>query len=498
MKPNILFLCTDQQRRDSLSVYGNRAVRTPAADRLAASGVVFDQAYTPTAICTPARATMLTGLMPHKHKLLANFERNVGYITELPDDQVTFAGYLRHAGYRLGHTGKWHIGHQKGPQDYGFEGEHYPGWGPPVDHPDYLRYLDERRLPRFSVRDEVRGVFPNGTPSNTIMGVYEGPKEGVFDYFIAERTIERLREYARGYHETGQPFFLGCNWFGPHLPYFVPEAYLNLYDPADVDLPPSMAETFEGKPMVQRHYSAHWAYDSFTPDMWRRVIAAKWGYGTLIDEQLGRILDELDRLNLASNTLVVYTCDHGAFTGAHRLQDKGPMMYDDIYRIHMLARFPQEMGGVPGRRDGHFVSLVDLPATYLDAAGVPVPGEFDGRSLLPLLRGEDVADWRQDIVTEFHGHHFPYPQRMIRTERHKLIVNPPDVNELYDVVHDPHELTNQIDNPAYAEVRRDLMNRLYWQLRESGDNFYHWMATMFEVDRPAGEDTSLSGFGKRR
>jgi arylsulfatase A-like enzyme len=172
-------------------------------------------------------------------------------------------------------------------------------------------------------------------------------------------------------------------------------------------------------------------------------------------------------------------------------------MYDDIYRIHCLARLPAAAGGVQGRRDGHFVSLVDLPATWLDAAGLPVPEGFDGRSLLPLLRGEMPSGWREDVVCEFHGHHFPYPQRMLRTARYKLVVNPPDVNELYDLETDPHELTNQIDNPAYAAVRRDLMGRLYRQLRARGDNFHHWMATMFEVDAPRDEDASLSGYGTR-
>jgi arylsulfatase A-like enzyme len=173
------------------------------------------------------------------------------------------------------------------------------------------------------------------------------------------------------------------------------------------------------------------------------------------------------------------------------MQDKGPAMYDDIYRIHLVARWP---GGASGLRDDHFVSLVDLPATFVDAAGVDVPGNFDGRSLRTLLAGAAPPDWRDDIRCEFHGHHFPYPQRMLRTRRHKLVVNPPDVNELYDLEVDPFELVNQIENPIYAGVRRELMGRLYRQLRDAGDNFFHWMTTMFEVERPEHEDTSLSHF----
>src|SRR5919199_1171129 len=114
-RPNVLFLITDQHRQDSLGCFGNPVVRTPHLDRLVTSG------FTTTAICTPARASLLTGLMPHKHKLLANFERNVGYLTELPAEMVPFSHYLAEAGYRLGHAGKWHIGQEKGPADYGFQ-----------------------------------------------------------------------------------------------------------------------------------------------------------------------------------------------------------------------------------------------------------------------------------------------------------------------------------------------------------------------------------------
>lgn len=490
-RPNILFLFTDQQRRDSLGCYGNRVCRTPNVDALADEGVRFDHAYTPTAICTPARASLLTGVMPHKHKLLANFERNVGYNTELGDDAIPFSRYLRDAGYEVETEGKWHIGVVRGPEYYGFKGSHFPGWADPIDHEEYVAYLDQRGLPRFRVRDEVRGVFPNGQPSNVIAGVYDGPPEGTFTYFLAERTIERLRRHAESGNK--RPFFLACQWFGPHLPYFLPKEYLDMYDPNDVELPVSMGETFENKPRVQRHYSAHWAFDSFAPDQWRKIIAMYWGYVTFIDEQVGRILKALQELGLAENTAVFFSSDHGAFVGSHRMQDKGPAMYDDIYRIPLVAKMP---GGARGIVDDHFVSLIDLTATFVDLAGVEVPEHFDGRSLLPLLRGEKVDDWRNYIVAEFHGHHFPYPQRMIRTDRYKLIVNPPDVNELYDLQNDPHELVNQIDNPEYRSVRDNLYALLYRELKSAGDNFYHWMSSMFPVGEDVG-DASLSPFSSK-
>jgi arylsulfatase A-like enzyme len=484
-QPNILFLFADQQRLDTLGCYGNAVCRTPQIDRLAAEGVRFTQAYTPTSICTPARGSILTGLMPHRHRLLANFERNVGYLTELPDDLVPYSAYLRQAGYNTGSFGKWHVGQERGPEEYAFDGPHFPGWAPPIQHPEYQAYLQEKGLPPFEVRDLVRGRFPNGQPANVIAGLYDGPPEGLFDAFITERAIRQMRAYAA----EDKPFFLACHWFGPHLPYFLPPEVFSRYAPQDIPLPPTMADTLEGKPQVQRHYAAHWAFDSFTPDDWRRIIAAYWGYVSLLDEQVGRLLAALRQLGLADDTVIVYGSDHGAFAGSHRMQDKGPAMYDDTYHVPLIMRLP----GGRSADEERFVNLVDLPATFLDLAGVPVPEHFDGRSLVPLLRGEDPPDWRDHVIAEFHGHHFPYPQRMIRTATHKLVVNPPDIDELYDLVDDPLEMVNRIDDPAYADVRRELYGRLYDDLRAAGDNFYHWMTSMYPVGAAAG-DASLSQY----
>ncbi|MBM0239679.1 sulfatase-like hydrolase/transferase, partial [Micromonospora sp. ATA32] len=143
---NILFLMTDQHRADTLGVYGSPRA-TPVLDELARTGTRFDRWYTPTAICTPARASLLTGQAPFRHKLLANNERNVGYMEDLPDGLFTFPAALRQAGYNCGLIGKWHVGTEKTARDFGFDGPELPGWHNPVDNPDYLAYLAERDLP---------------------------------------------------------------------------------------------------------------------------------------------------------------------------------------------------------------------------------------------------------------------------------------------------------------------------------------------------------------
>ncbi|GAA4943496.1 sulfatase-like hydrolase/transferase [Streptomonospora halophila] len=481
---NLLFLMTDQHRVDTLGCYGNPHVATPNIDRLASTGARFDRCYTPTAICTPARASLLTGQAPFRHRLLANYERNVGYLEDLNEDVFTFPEALREQDYQLGLIGKFHGGTHRNAASYGFDGPDMQGWHNPVDHPDYLAYLQERGLPPYRITDPVRGTTPNGNPGNLLAARLQQPVEATFEHYLATRAIEQLDKYAA----DGRPFFLATHFFGPHLPYLLPDEYYDLYDPGLVELPPSIAETFDGKPGVQRNYSAHWTFDTMPIEVTRKLIAVYWGYVTLIDGQIGRILDRMDELGLSEDTSVFFTADHGEFTGAHRLHDKGPAMYEDIYRIPGIVRVP---GAPPQVRD-EFVTLTDCTATVLQLAGCDTSAAVDSRSLLPLVRGEH-PDWPDELLAEFHGHHFPYPQRMIRDDRYKLIVNPESVNELYDLHDDPHELSNRYTHPEMSRTRRRLMRRLYDLLRDRGDNFYHWMTSMYDIGE-ADYDPSLSAF----
>lgn len=477
---NILFVLTDQQRADSVGAYGS-SVATPTLDALAASGTRFDRWYTPTAICTPARTSLLTGMAPFRHKVLANAERNVGYIDELPSDAFTFSGALIDAGYNCGLVGKWHVGTTSSCSDYGLDGLDYRGWHNQLDHPDYLAYLADHAYPPPHHSDEIRGTLPNGSPGNLLAARLHQPVEATFEYYLATRAIERLERYADDYRDEDRPFFLALHFFGPHLPYIVPDEYFDLIDPASVELPRSINETFANKPPVQRNYSAHWAFDTMPLEISHKLFAVHQGYCALIDAQLARVLDALGRLGLTETTAVFYSSDHGEFTGAHRLHDKGPAMYEDIYRTAGIVRVP---GSPTGQVRNEFVSLLDATATILDLAGLDPAFAVDSRSLLPLVRGDDV-EWSPDIVCEFHGHHFPLPQRMVRTERYKLIVNPESVNELYDLADDPDELANIYDLPERADVRRTLLRRLYDQLRDRGDNFYHWMTAMYDMGEPS-------------
>ena len=485
---NVISILTDQHRVDTLGAYGNEIVRTEHLDALAATGTRFDRWYTPTAICTPARASVLTGAAPFRHKVLANYERNVGYQEDLPDGFFTFSEALRGAGYNCGLIGKWHAGTHKLRADYGFDGAELVGWHNDVDNPDYLDYLEERGLPGYQVSDHMRGTLPNGSPGNLLAARLHQPLEATFEYYLAERTIQLLRRYSDDLRSSQTPFYLGLNFFGPHLPYAVPDEYFDMYDPAAIELPASVQETFADKPPVQANYSAHWTFDTMSEADSRKLIAVYWGYVTLIDEQIGRVLAVADELGLMDSTAVMFSSDHGEFTGSHRLHDKGPAMYEDIYRTAGIVRVP---GAPAGQVRREFVSLLDTTATVLEWCGLDPSPAVDSRSLLPLVRGEQ-PDWDPAIVCEFHGHHFPHPQRMLRTDRYKLVINPDSVNELYDLWTDPDELHNRYQHPEMAEIRSGLITDLYRRLRSRGDNFYHWMTSMYDIGE-VDYDPSMSG-----
>ncbi|PCC37901.1 sulfatase, partial [Brachybacterium alimentarium] len=314
------------------------------------------------------------------------------------------------------------------------------------------------------------------------------PLEATFEHYLATRTIELLERSAAARKSDGTPFYLQLNFYGPHLPYILPDEYFDLFDAADVELPASITESFEGKPSVQANYAAHWSFDTMPLETSRKLIAIYWGYVAMIDREMGRVMDAMERLGLVEDTAVFVTSDHGEFTGSHRLHDKGPAMYEDIYRTAGILRVP---GQEPGIVRDEFVSLLDCTATILDLAGLDLAPAVDSRSLLPLTTPDEVP-WQEDIVCEFHGHHFPYPQRMLRTDRYKLVVNPESVNELYDLDSDPDEMRNRHEDPEYREIRRQLSTRLYELLVDRGDNFFHWMTSMYDVGE-VSYDPMMSG-----
>ena len=464
-RANILLIMTDQHRYDSLGCYGASICRTPNIDGLAARGVRFDAAYAPTTPCSPARAALFTGLYPHKNHVIVNN----GVVNP---DAPNLAGELARAGYNLGYAGKWHVDQDRVPSKYGFRGKDFPGYGyPPAGGvieglrfggrlgtpTHYSAYLKERGYERPKVIEALYGKNP-GQPAHEVYALQSGSVKASFEYMVSEFTIELLHEFAEARQREGKPFFMWTSFWGPHTPCLVPDPYYSMYDPRLVPEEPSFSETWERKPRVQELFERFWGLRHIGWPGWQEIIARYWGYVTMIDDLVGRILGELRALGLDENTLVVFTTDHGDMMGAHRLIEKGPFTYEQTYRLPMVAAHPA--CEAPGSTSGEFVYLHDLFPTFLEVAGLTLPDVPDSKSILPQLLGTGMPVDRESVYTSFQAQVFQFPQRMVRTRTHKLTYNYSDIGELYDLVNDPWELRNLIDIPETKAIQQELLDRM--------------------------------------
>lgn len=464
-RKNVLLILNDQHRFDTLGCYGAPVCRTPNLDGLAARGVRFDAAYTPTSPCSPARAALFTGLYPHKNHVIAN---DAPVNPEVPN----IASELSRAGYQLGYAGKWHVDSTKLPSDYGFTGKDFPGYGyPPVGGvveglqfmhrlpapPHYREYLEAKGYERPKVLEALFGTNEGQSP-HEVYALQTGGIEATFEYMVSEFVIDLLRQFKEAQATSGKPFFIWANFWGPHTPCLVPEPYYSMYDPASVPDEPSFTETWERKPGVQQLFERFWGLRHIGWSGWQAIIARYWGYVTMLDTLIGRILDELRSLGLEEDTVVMFSTDHGDMMGAHRLIEKGPYTYEQCYRIPFIVAHPD--CAAPGTVSDEFVYLHDLMPTCLDIAGLTPPDVPDSQSILPLILGEPASTGRDSVYTSFEAQVFHFPQRMVRTRTHKLVYNACDLGELYDMVNDPWEMRNLIDQPETHAIQQELLAKM--------------------------------------
>ncbi|MGD2175490.1 MAG: sulfatase-like hydrolase/transferase, partial [Candidatus Brocadiaceae bacterium] len=377
---NVLLIQSDQHRFDCLGVNGHPLLKTPNLDRMARGGMNFTNAFCPIPLCMPARASMLTGQWPTEHLQIANFDAEAprGFRDDLP----VFSNMLAEAGYRLGYVGKWHGHPDRPPEDFAFE-DYVPPW-------KYGQWREQQGLPPVPRENGWMGeADPYITPEQSSLA------------WQADRVLERLEACAA---DDG-PFFLRWDPPQPHLPNRPPEPYASMYDPERIEPWGSFGDEFTGKPYAQAQQLRTWAIAGWTWEQWAPIVARYLGEVSLLDAQVGRVLTAVDELGLAEDTLVVYTADHGDMCGSHGMIDKHFIMYDDVVRVPMIARWP---GRVPaGARCDAFVSnAIDLAATFLDVAALDPPDTFRGQSLLPMLSGEGDSNGRRDIFSTYHGNQF--------------------------------------------------------------------------------------------
>lgn len=483
-RQNILLITSDQQHYFTLGAF-NPEIQTPNLDRLVREGTAFDRAYCPNPTCTPTRASIITGQYASQHGAWT-----LG--TKLPESVHTIGEDLHAAGYATALVGKAHFQPLTSTEEYPsleaypvlqdldfWKNYHEDFYG--FDHAElarnhtneahvgqhYALWMEEKGLKNW--RDYFRK--PTGNQDGSQIHHWDIPEEYHYDAWIAERTNALMEDYAK----NEQPFFLWASFFDPHPQYLAPSPWDTMYDPDTLTLPAFTSGEHDHNPphfgLTQEKNPdfSPWSETGFfnhgmhshlhKPEAMRKNIATYYGMISLMDKYIGKILDKLDALGLVEDTLVVFTTDHGHFYGHHGLDAKGPFMYEDLIKVPLLARGK----GIPaGRVASSLQSLVDLAPTFLDWLGLPVPRVMTGISQKDVWLGqqESAREW---IICEHHHEPTTIHLKTYVDNRYKITVYfRQSYGELFDLEKDPKEVHNLWDDPAYKDLKSELLLKYIW------------------------------------
>jgi len=444
--PNFLFLLTDDQSYATLSLTGNPFMKTPNIDRLGREGVLFTNTFVTMSLCAPSRACNLTGLYPHRNGIYNNQMR-------WNQQQPTVMTALHGAGYRTAHIGKWHM-----------DG-------------------DDRLQPGYDYWAAQIGQGQYVDPRKNINGQWVDLK-GYDTELITEQAIHFIRS-----NQPGQPFACWMGYKACHGPFTPAPGYENAF--ADVEFKPPASYFIDdpGKPQRVRgkgratvtrptKKAARQARrpaaqaEAMTPKQWGERERNQYRCLMGVEVSVGRLLAALEEMKVADDTIIVFAGDNGFFHGEHGLHGKMEA-YEESLRVPMLARFPRTIR--PGQRVDAFVSNVDLAPTILDFCGVKQPQPMQGRSWRPLVGGQPGAYRRRDafLYEMFGAEATPEKPtvKALRTERYKLILNlnPPDIEELYDLKTDPREMKNLALDKGNRDLVAQLKRRMLEEMRALAD-----------------------------
>ncbi len=461
-RPNILLIYPDQMRFDAMGCAGNPVIKTPQVDRLASEGVMFTQAYTSYPICCPFRASVLTGKYAQGHGMVQNH-------FPLRGDQTFLAEVLRDAGYRTGYIGKWHLegGPKPGfvPKDRRFGFEHFVGFNRGHEYLSSVYYDDDGQAYH----------------SNRYEPDYQ-----------TDQMMAFIDDAAKA--EDGKPWFGYVSYGPPHFPMDMPDYMRRIYDPAEVPLPPGVPDpALQARVQAHRNdvycggdpkcgHKSHAAHETKakgepeTEAEIREFIAEYYGMIHNIDWNLGRILNQLDALGIAEDTMVVFMSDHGDMCGQHGsfcgLKNQA---YRAAMHVPLIVRYPARFQ--PRQTDAMIDVGPDMMPTLLDMCGIALPEGMHGQSYLPVLDGEACAHrdaiWFQ-VFTQTGGNpgeFAPYGQRGIRTRDWLYVRHKEERVMLFDERADPHEQVNLVQDPQYGGLMDGFDAQLDAHMAATGDDW---------------------------
>ena len=467
-QPNLLFIMSDDHAAHAVSAYGSRINQTPNLDSIAQNGMRLDSVFCTNSICAPSRAAILTGTYNHVNGVTT-------LETPLDNTRWNLAKALQAGGYATAMIGKWHLGHGPGADPSGF---------------DHWRVLPGQGHYHNPVMLEPGGrIIERG---------------GYVTDLITDDCIEFLDEHRRD--QPDRPFALFCHHKAPHRSWEPAPRHFTKYDDVDIAEPHTFRDDLDGRaeviqavrmrmmdldPIVDlkavvpegltEDEEIAWRYQRYIKDYLRVVDA--------IDENVGRLLSHLESTGQTDNTIVIYTSDQGFFLGDHGWFDKR-LMYEQSLQMPFLIQYPERIQ--PATSSDAIITNVDFAATILDLAGVDAPGpgpdQMQGRSFVPILEGETVEDWPDAMYYRYWMHrdgaHLCPAHYGVRTATHKLIcyyndpLDQPGAHgpsdpvewELFDLVADPYEVHNVIDDPEYAAIRAELAGQLAAFQADVGDD----------------------------
>jgi arylsulfatase A-like enzyme len=479
---NVVLFITDGHRRDTLGCYGNDLLETPNIDAFAEQGARFDRAFCTHSVCMPTRASVYTGRYPHVHGVWANG-------VTLPACEVTMPETLGEAGYTSCASGKIHFEPQQQyspPAEPGHvdftPGRSHTGLVPIIDG-DYYGF-DEVHICENKLGEEYVRFIDERYPelSETARGRVNMPEEAHELTWITDQAIDFVSRRA----QADAPFFCHCSYHELSPPCTPPLEYAGHYDPADVPIPELREDDLDGRPWYYRACYEGYLAKGRQPDeeTLRRYIASYYDQMRFLDHQFGRLLAALDEAGVADNTIVLFVADHGLSLNDHYQWRHGPFLFDQVTNIPMIWRVP----GAPNLTTDEFVEQVDIMPTVLDLCGVDCPAGVQGRSIAPLLRGQEGVCGRDSVLLQEREapdlsarglEPDDVNQWAVRTHEWKLIHYPgEDYGELYDLRSDPGEFVNLWSDEGYRTQRREmehlLMERILGAQDPLPERHYEW------------------------
>ena len=479
-QPNILLFVPDGMQGRALA--RDHVCRTPNFERLAQRGVRLANAHTVLPTCSPARASLMTGLLPHNHGVL-----QVEHCVD--DDQSVlrtghphWAQRLSDAGYQTAYFGKWHIERSLDLSNFGWQINHSAGG----------------KGHRKAADGAAKGTTGDVPLDPSLTRYQVGPDAynrtlhyGVTDVPPSERPLSvptgQACEFLAEAGDGKQPWCCCVSYFDPNEALIVGREAFDQYDVASLDLPANLRDDMSDRPNLYRRQQL--IFEGLTDDEWRMARACYYGRITEIDEQFGRLVAQLESTGQIDNTIVIVTADHGRYLGGHGMEAHNFGAFEEIYNIPLIAAGPGLAQGVESEARVGLLDLCPTIAELADAEAIEVP---DSRSFASLLRDPEIeAPNFTTGYAEYHGTRFPLCQRVLWDGPWKFVFNGFDFDELYNLEDDPWEMTNLAQRAEHAEKVREMMSQIWRKVHGTGDdallNTHYYSMRFAAVGPNAGE-----------